>query len=89
MIIVARTGKVQFATFFIRNARNLENMIFTGGPNKYNAYFIAQQPKLLEFEKRASKTAHFHFRPKRCYNDWVHIKDVHDLSLADPFECTC
>uniref|UniRef100_A0A0D3GPJ8 Uncharacterized protein n=1 Tax=Oryza barthii TaxID=65489 RepID=A0A0D3GPJ8_9ORYZ len=68
--------QVQFATFFIQNASNLENMIFMGRPNKYNAYFIAQQPKLLEFEKRASETAHFHFRPKLCYNDWVHIKDV-------------
>uniref|UniRef100_A0A0E0LJA7 Uncharacterized protein n=1 Tax=Oryza punctata TaxID=4537 RepID=A0A0E0LJA7_ORYPU len=81
--------QIQFATFFIQNTPKLENMIFTGGPNNGNAYFIAQQPKLLEFEKRASETARFHFRPKQCYYDWVHIKDVHDLSLADPFECSC
>ncbi|KAF2922288.1 uncharacterized protein [Oryza sativa Japonica Group] len=81
--------QVQFARFFIWNAAKLENMIFMSGPNNDNTYVIAEQPKLLEFEKRASKTAHFHFRSKKCYYDWVHIKDVHDLSLSDPFECTC
>ncbi|EAZ03488.1 hypothetical protein OsI_25625 [Oryza sativa Indica Group] len=82
-------SQINFATFFIRNATKLENMIFTGGRSNGNAYFIARQQKLLEFEKRASKTAHFHFTTKKCYYDWVHIKDVHDLSIADPFECTC
>ncbi len=82
----ASKPQVQFARFFIWNAAKFENMIFMSGPNNRNTYVIAEQPKLLEFEKRASETAHFHFRSKKCYYDWVHIKDVHDLSIADPFE---
>ncbi|KAF0906567.1 hypothetical protein E2562_012021 [Oryza meyeriana var. granulata] len=82
-------SQVNFATFFIWNASKLKTMTFMGGVNNGNEYFVAQQLRQLQLEKRASRDAQFRFTSKQCLYDLVHIKHVHDLSLADPFECTC
>ncbi|TVU11949.1 hypothetical protein EJB05_45561, partial [Eragrostis curvula] len=76
-------SQVNFATFFVLNAKMLELMRFEG--RICSDEFIARQHRLLQVEKRASKGAQFHFTKYReCL---PHIKHVSDLSKTDPFEC--
>ncbi|CAL5052237.1 unnamed protein product [Urochloa decumbens] len=83
-------SQASFATFFIFNAKMLQVMRFEGGPYKDDAEFIARQQRLLQLEKRASRSARFEFSTSICHcDDLAHIKHVHDLSKADPFKCTC
>ncbi|TVU11802.1 hypothetical protein EJB05_45406 [Eragrostis curvula] len=78
-------SEATFAAFFIQNAKMLELMTFAG--TDYNKMFIAQQKKLLKLNKRASSGARFHFTTSHF--DRGLINNVHDLSVADPFKCTC
>ncbi|KAF8731661.1 hypothetical protein HU200_015589 [Digitaria exilis] len=78
-----------FVTFFIMNARRLETVRFVGDTNMENEEFIAKQHKLLQLHKRASIGAQFYFKTSRCHYRHAHIDHVHDLSIPDPFECTC
>ncbi|GJN29122.1 hypothetical protein PR202_gb17315 [Eleusine coracana subsp. coracana] len=84
-------SQVNFATFFVLNAKMLEEMRFEG--EKYDdEMLIAEHLKLLQVEKRASRSAQFSFttgRECRHKHNLLHIKHVRDLSLVDPFECTC
>lgn len=77
---------VEFAKFFVQNARVLELLTFQVDSDDYNdEEYIAQQRQKLELHRRASIGAHFHFtrnNPVRCVRDFR----VHDLDLADPFE---
>ncbi|XP_006658465.2 F-box/FBD/LRR-repeat protein At5g53840-like [Oryza brachyantha] len=82
-------SQINFATFFIWNARMLETITFMGGLHNSNVNFVAEQQRLLQLEKRASRDAKICFRSNQCAYDMVHIKKVHDLSLADPFKCSC
>lgn len=80
---------VNFASFFVLNAKMLESMTFEGAAC-HNQKFIAEQHSLLELEKRVSKRAQFYFKIRRFWDiHLTHIKHVHDLSLTDPFECRC
>ncbi|RLM84371.1 hypothetical protein C2845_PM04G07700 [Panicum miliaceum] len=82
-------SQVSFATFFILNAKLLETMRFEGGPYMEDEDFIARQHELLQVEKRASIGAKIDFATDKCDHYLTHVKHVHDLSITDPFECTC
>jgi hypothetical protein len=74
---------VNFATFFVLNAKELELMTFH--VERIDEEFIARQERLLQLDKKASKGARFHFTTDRCLRDIGDISDVRDLDLADPF----
>lgn len=76
--------EVNFATFFILNAKMLDSMRFQGG--SYSERFLADQYRLLQLEKRASKNARFYFTSERCTH-FTHINHARDLSITNPFEC--
>lgn len=80
---------MNFATFFILNAKLLETMRFEGGPYMEDEDFIARQHEVLQVEKRASIGANIDFRTAKCDHYLTHVKHIHDLSITDPFECTC
>lgn len=84
-------SQVIFATFFVLNAKMLELMRFVG--RKYiDEMCIAKHRELLQLEKRASRSAQFSFTTGgecRHKRNLTHIKHVCDLSIMDPFECTC
>ena len=80
-------SEVNFATFFVLNAKMLESMTFECQRDSVTNRFLAEQHQLLQLEKRASRCAQFYFTTKRCDHDFMHITHAHDLSIADPFEC--
>ena len=87
-------AQVNFASFFVLNAKMLELMRFEISKHNDNEVFIAEQHRLLQLEKRASRGAQFYFTTGRrchrypgCYLN--HIKHVNDLSITDPFELAC
>ncbi|KAJ1288877.1 hypothetical protein BS78_02G121700 [Paspalum vaginatum] len=80
-------SEVNFGTFFILNAKMLESMRFQGAFDSESEGFLAEQHQLLQLEKRASRDARFYFTRHRCDHNFMHINHVHDLSIADPFEC--
>ncbi|CAN6208047.1 unnamed protein product [Urochloa humidicola] len=82
-------SQVNFATFFIMNARSLEAMSFVSGvTDAHFEFFIAKQRKLLQLKKTASRRARFHFITM-CNHSVPLITHVQDLSVANPFECEC
>ena len=69
---------VNFALFFVLNAKMLESMRFQGGCCNENKRFLADQHRLLQLEKRVSRDAGF----------ILHLKDIAtDLCITDHFEC--
>jgi hypothetical protein len=52
-------SEINFATFFVLNAKVLEFMIFQVGSTSEE--FIAEQKKKLQFDNRASRVAQFRF----------------------------
>jgi hypothetical protein len=78
---------INFASFFVMNAKVLELMrLRVSSVHRYEAFF-AEQHRVLEFEKRASRDARLDFAAEICPHEYLHIDHVRDLSLADPFEC--
>ncbi|XP_066397003.1 FBD-associated F-box protein At5g60610-like [Miscanthus floridulus] len=80
-------SQVNFATFFVLNAKMLESMTFECQRDSVTDRFLAEQHLLLQLEKRVSRCARVYFTTKRCEHDFMHINHVHDLSKTDPFEC--
>jgi len=80
-------SQVNFATFFVLNAKMLESMTFQCERYTVTARFLAEQHQLLQLEKRASRCARFYFTTKSCLHEFLHINHAHDLSISDPFEC--
>ena len=79
---------VNFATFFVLNAKMLELFRFeTRG--LCGKGFIQRQHRLLQLGKRASRGARFVFKNNTCLRNLEDIKHVRDLSVAHPFECWC
>ncbi|VAI89611.1 unnamed protein product [Triticum turgidum subsp. durum] len=77
---------VNFATFFVLNAKMLELFRFeTRG--LCGKGFIQRQHRLLQLGKRASRGARFVFKNNTCLRNLEDIKHVRDLSVAHPFEC--
>ncbi|TVU11486.1 hypothetical protein EJB05_13891, partial [Eragrostis curvula] len=78
---------VNFAKFFVLNARVLESMVLDVHIKNDNIEWIERQQRLLQITSRASRDARFDFvshlgRPKR-EKSWY--GQVHNLSMADPF----
>ena len=81
-------SQVNFASFFLQNAKKLELMTLEVDNRVANCAFFAEQYGVLQMEKRASRTAQLQFTTKRCRRD-AHVNHVRDLAITDPFECRC
>ncbi|CAM0954647.1 unnamed protein product [Alopecurus aequalis] len=81
-------AQVNFATFFVLNARMLESIRLEVYPDNYNEEFFAEQHKMLQMEKRASRGARLCFTAD-CSHSVKGILDVSDLDLTNPFACGC
>lgn len=82
------SAQVNFASFFVLNARVLELIRFEVAPCNYNEGFFEEQHRKLQMEKRASRGARLCFTAV-CSHNVEGIHDVSDLYLADPFACGC
>ncbi|KAL6631322.1 hypothetical protein ACP70R_028172 [Stipagrostis hirtigluma subsp. patula] len=81
-------SQINFATFFVLNAKMLELMRFEGSDSDKD-WFISEQRRVLQLEKRASRGAQFCFATSHGWRHYFsHIKNVHDLSITNPFERT-
>ena len=59
-------SQVNFASFFLLNARELELMTLEVESKDYNEEFIAEQHEMLQMEKKASRGARLHFTTNGC-----------------------
>ncbi|XBI41685.1 hypothetical protein VPH35_126120 [Triticum aestivum] len=75
---------VDFAKFFVLNAKVLEQMNFAVPTCHRNDKWRSDQHKLLQVDNRASSDARFEFTSGYGYNG-IDDKHTHDLSMADPF----
>ena len=82
-------SQVNFASFFLLNARELELMTLEVESKDYNEEFIAEQHEMLQMEKKASRGARLHFTANGCQRFVMHVDHIRDLSITDPFECRC
>jgi len=82
-------SQVNFASFFLLNARELELMTLEVESKDYNEEFIAEQHEMLQMEKKASRDARLHFTANGCQRFVMHVDHIRDLSITDPFECRC
>jgi hypothetical protein len=80
---VGRDKHVNFARFFVLNAKVLNKIEFEGH-YEYNSELVAYQQKLLQVENRASRDVQIEFR--RIYDHTNVSKHIHDLSVGDPFK---
>ncbi|TVU38781.1 hypothetical protein EJB05_12168 [Eragrostis curvula] len=81
---------VDFAKFFVLNAKALKKMEF-GVLNNCNDKWLANQHRRLQLDNRASHGAEFQFKSQ--YSTlFTNNKHTHDLWMADPFDsslCRC
>nr|XP_051185012.1 uncharacterized protein LOC127299137 [Lolium perenne] len=80
-------SEVNFATFFVLNAKLLELMVFE--VNCTDEEFISKEQKKLQLDNRASRGAQFQFTTDRCLRGRLDIDHVRDLDLADPVIRRC
>lgn len=80
---------VNFAKFFVLNARVLESLELEVYVRNGNDTWIERQRTLLQIENRASRGAKFDFVVSSSgwpmLRDHIWSEQVHDLSTADPF----
>ena len=76
---------VNFATFFVLNARELESMTFQIEDSVYSDGFLARQHRKLQLDNKASRNARFHFTTTSCRRAVFSTKHLHDFDLNDPF----
>ncbi|VAI54201.1 hypothetical protein VPH35_108992 [Triticum aestivum] len=82
---VGHDKQVNFASFFISNARVLNKIEFEGWFVDYNSTSMGYLHNLLHVENRASRDAKFEFR--QYINTQRRLEEhIHDLSVADPFQ---
>uniref|UniRef100_A0A0A9DC98 FBD domain-containing protein n=1 Tax=Arundo donax TaxID=35708 RepID=A0A0A9DC98_ARUDO len=75
---------VNFAKFFILNAKVLKKMVFRT-INNCNDKWVANQHRQLQLDNRASKVALFYFRTD-YWTNLTNNEHTHNLWRADPFE---
>ncbi|CAL5076029.1 unnamed protein product [Urochloa decumbens] len=81
---------VDFAKFFVLNAKVLKKMEF-GTLNNCNDKWVASQYTQLQLYNRASQGAQFKFR-SGYWSTYTGNKHTHDLWMADPYDsslCRC
>ncbi|CAN6223045.1 unnamed protein product [Urochloa humidicola] len=76
---------VNFAKFFVLNARFLESMVLEVNVRDGNEAWIERQRTLLQIENTASRGAQFDFVSSGWHTCRTWSEHVHDLSTADPF----
>ncbi|KAL6611252.1 hypothetical protein ACP70R_039180 [Stipagrostis hirtigluma subsp. patula] len=84
-----KRADVDFARFFVLNAKKLKEMKF-GVVNNCNDKWLASQRRRLQLDNRASPDARFEFKSGVC-NFFIN-NHTHDLWMADPFDsslCRC
>jgi hypothetical protein len=75
---------VDFAKFFVLNAKVLKKMEF-GCFNNCNDKWMANQHKRLQLDNRASRGAQFKFRSVGWGSSFAH-NNTHSLRMDDPFD---
>ncbi|TVU38768.1 hypothetical protein EJB05_12154 [Eragrostis curvula] len=75
---------VDFAKFFVLNAKVLKKMEF-GVLNNCNDKWLANQHRRLQLDNRASQDAEFQFK-NEYWALFTNNKHTHDLWMADPFD---
>ncbi|XP_044959855.1 putative FBD-associated F-box protein At3g50710 [Hordeum vulgare subsp. vulgare] len=83
---VGHDKQLNFARFFVLNAKVLKNIEFEGVYGANDSVSLAYQHTLLRVENRASRDAQFEFRSRHRDTENHLLKHIHDLSVADPFE---
>jgi hypothetical protein len=81
---------VDFAKFFVLNAKMLKKMEF-GALYNCNDKWLANQRRRLQPDSRASQGAQFKFR-SAGWSTFTGNKHTHDLWISDPFDkslCRC
>uniref|UniRef100_A0ACD5T8M7 Uncharacterized protein n=1 Tax=Avena sativa TaxID=4498 RepID=A0ACD5T8M7_AVESA len=81
-------AQVNFASFFVLNARMLESIRLEVAAENYNEAFFAEQHRMLQMEKRASSGVRLSFTSV-CRHSVENIAEISDLDLTDPFTCGC
>lgn len=82
-------SQVNFAKFFVLNARVLESMTFHVEASLYDEEFLAEQRGKLQLGNKASRDAQFHFTTGTSLEAVWESKHLSDLNLNDPFLCRC
>ncbi|CAL5091919.1 unnamed protein product [Urochloa decumbens] len=82
-----KRSHINFAKFFVMNASKLESMTFQLKlGNVGDDLWIRRQKWLLRVEKRASRSARFDFVSRIGSISLSPAKQVHDMSILDPFQ---
>lgn len=81
-------SQVNFVTFFVFNARNLESMTLQVDSKHYSEEFSVEQCRKLHLDNKASRDALFHFTTERCVSSYWDMEHVCDLEI-DPFIRQC
>lgn len=82
---VGTKSDVDFATFFLLNARVLELMTLQVYHSNFKEEFFTRQREKLQLDKKASGGARLHFTTDHFHGSFTDFC-VRDLDLADPFE---
>ncbi|CAL5066041.1 unnamed protein product [Urochloa decumbens] len=80
-------AQVNFASFFILNATELEVMRIELKDSDYDDSFFVEHHRRLQMDKRASIGARLDFVKRGLCRNHLDINHVRDLALTDPFEC--
>ncbi|TVU10063.1 hypothetical protein EJB05_43570, partial [Eragrostis curvula] len=83
---------VEFAKFFLLNARVLKMMELASRRQSCDAKYLNKQRAMLDLKNRASQDAQFAISIHSYHDDEMHISHIHDLSISDPFDssvCSC
>ncbi|CAM0949274.1 unnamed protein product [Alopecurus aequalis] len=86
---IGTCSHINFANFFVLNARMLELMRFHVDAKVWNEKFLADQHRKLQLKDKVSKGAQFDFTTNKCPKDVWNAKHLRDLDLYDPFACHC
>uniref|UniRef100_A0A8R7UKC6 FBD domain-containing protein n=1 Tax=Triticum urartu TaxID=4572 RepID=A0A8R7UKC6_TRIUA len=81
---------VNFAEFFVLNARVLELMTFHIEAGVYSDEFLAEQHRRLQIDNRAARDARFRSTTASCQHAVSGTKHLRDFDLnGDLFTCRC